>query len=78
MSTEEMGPVSCCGLAARDAAQMAPDHPKQARPATSSRADEHAGGAQLIASDSHCQHAHNSALTGNFVNVNKDSHARLG
>jgi hypothetical protein len=37
-----------------------------------------AGGpsAQLVAGDSHCQHANNSELSGNSVNANKDSQTR--
>jgi hypothetical protein len=39
---------------------------------------ERATSTQLIAGDSDCQHAKDSALTGNSVNVNKDSRARVG
>jgi hypothetical protein len=31
----------------------------------------------LIAGDSDCQHGKNSALSGNSVNANKDSHSRV-
>jgi hypothetical protein len=37
-------------------------------------AHKHATRAQLISGDSDCQHAKNSALNGNSVNANKDSH----
>jgi hypothetical protein len=55
--------------------ERAPREPRTGGEIFHRQASERAASTQLTAGDSDCQHAHKSALVGESVNVNKDSHA---
>ena len=68
----------CCVAATLPFAERAPREPSTGGQVFNRETGEGAPSAQLVAGDSHCQHAKDSALSGSSVKANKDSHARVG